>query len=604
MKTLAPRTQIEDYLVEEIVDSYDDKVTYKVEDFKLDKTVLLSEYDISKRALYEKLLLFNHTNIISVDKMFEYNQKLYTVSKLSTDLKLKKYLLSNSISESEINRTLDSILDMMLELKQLNLSLNLNIDNLLITKEKNIIVNNSIDIISYTDDEQMIKQLGLLAHFLITKGQHQEIKELKPNQKYSKALCGLVNRMLDVDSNEKFKTLQELKSLVKQGVKYNVDSCEPIACEESSNNPISKMFSFISIMLIVTLGLYVIFSPKRTLTTNKIGYMEVVQFHIAGYLDNSKAQYALGEVYEKGYPVDVDFQEALIWYEKAAKNGSARAQQYLAYLYQKGKTLPKDIHKSIYWYEKALKNGGENLNYILGILYLNSDSKAIDYKKSFDYFYKSLDSNNSNSEYAVAYMYYNGFGVQKDIEKAKLFYEKAAAKGNKLAIKVLKNLNKKPKNRYVEKKLKQKVLTTKKIEKAYVEPKSISYGHFIDRGEFVEDTQTGLFWQKDGSQSGFLNFYQAKEYAKNLTLGGVKGWRVPTVKELATIFPAVKQPFINSLYDMQEYNHGKYRNTAYWSSELDNSMRDYAYLYHWYGDGGRNNCYASRNYVYVRCVHD
>ena len=36
---------------------------------------------------------------------------------------------------------------------------------------------------------------------------------------------------------------------------------------------------------------------------------------------------------------------------------------------------------------------------------------------------------------------------------------------------------------------------------------------FRDRGEYVEDTQTGLLWQKDGEASGKKNFYQAAEYA-------------------------------------------------------------------------------------------
>ena len=40
------------------------------------------------------------------------------------------------------------------------------------------------------------------------------------------------------------------------------------------------------------------------------------------------------------------------------------------------------------------------------------------------------------------------------------------------------------------------------------------------------------------------------------------------------------------------------------TSELDNRLPDYAYVYQWYAKGGANNCYASRNLVYVRCVRD
>jgi len=40
------------------------------------------------------------------------------------------------------------------------------------------------------------------------------------------------------------------------------------------------------------------------------------------------------------------------------------------------------------------------------------------------------------------------------------------------------------------------------------------------------------------------------------------------------------------------------------SKQIEKLQKEYAYVYHWYGMGGTNNCYASRNFVYVRCVHD
>ena len=128
---------------------------------------------------------------------------------------------------------------------------------------------------------------------------------------------------------------------------------------------------------------------------------------------------------------------------------------------------------------------------------------------------------------------------------------------------------------------------------------------WVDHGDYVEDTLTGLLWQKDGKESGKLNFYQAADYAENSTLGGMTEWRVPTISELETIFPAVITPFTNTPYTNKQYGSGGvYEWTSYWTCELDSSMADYAYLYHWYATGGANNCYASQNYVYVRCVHD
>jgi hypothetical protein len=127
---------------------------------------------------------------------------------------------------------------------------------------------------------------------------------------------------------------------------------------------------------------------------------------------------------------------------------------------------------------------------------------------------------------------------------------------------------------------------------------------FIDHGDYVEDTQTRLFWQKDGASSGKRNFYDAGTYARKLRLGGSRGWRVPTAKELASIFPADSAPFTNSAYNKDKCCGGPNEFRNYWTSELDTRTGDYAYVYHWYAKGGANNCIASMAFVYVRCVRD
>jgi hypothetical protein len=124
----------------------------------------------------------------------------------------------------------------------------------------------------------------------------------------------------------------------------------------------------------------------------------------------------------------------------------------------------------------------------------------------------------------------------------------------------------------------------------------------IDRGEYVEDTTTKLLWQKDGASAGKKNFQQAAEYAKGLKLGGLTGWRVPTAKELEGIFPADKKPFLNSKYTPNMCCGGGEEFASFWTSELDPRVDDYAFVYQWYNKGGANNCFASKNFVYVRCV--
>jgi hypothetical protein len=127
---------------------------------------------------------------------------------------------------------------------------------------------------------------------------------------------------------------------------------------------------------------------------------------------------------------------------------------------------------------------------------------------------------------------------------------------------------------------------------------------FKDHDQYIEDRWTGLLWQKDGLAAGKRNFYEAKEYAEKLELGGMKEWRVPTAEELRTIFPANFAPFNETTYNPNKCCGGDKEFSAYWTSELDLRSNDYAYVFQWYDTGGANNCFASKNFVYVRCVHD
>jgi hypothetical protein len=128
--------------------------------------------------------------------------------------------------------------------------------------------------------------------------------------------------------------------------------------------------------------------------------------------------------------------------------------------------------------------------------------------------------------------------------------------------------------------------------------------HFRDHGDHVEDTRTGLLWQKDGEVSGRLNYYDAIRYAASLKLGGHYGWRVPTKEELAAIFPATEPPFLGTKYNPEPLGNGPGEWNSYWTFNLDPRLPDYAYVYQWYANGGANNCIASKNLAYVRCVHD
>ncbi len=59
---------------------------------------------------------------------------------------------------------------------------------------------------------------------------------------------------------------------------------------------------------------------------------------------------------------------------------------------------------------------------------------------------------------------------------------------------------------------------------------------FIDNGDgTVTDSKTGLMWAQTDSM-GDITWLNAKLYSENIILGVYNDWRMPTVKELETLF--------------------------------------------------------------------
>jgi hypothetical protein len=61
----------------------------------------------------------------------------------------------------------------------------------------------------------------------------------------------------------------------------------------------------------------------------------------------------------------------------------------------------------------------------------------------------------------------------------------------------------------------------------------------------VLDHETGLVWERAPNTSATYQYYGATWYCLNLSLGGRKGWRVPSIFELSTLLDTtVPSPFL------------------------------------------------------------
>ena len=86
----------------------------------------------------------------------------------------------------------------------------------------------------------------------------------------------------------------------------------------------------------------------------------------AGENGDVEAQYALGLMYLYGEILDVDYQQAKIWYEKAATQNDPRAQVKLGLMYANGLGVNQDYQQAKSWYEKASVQNDVDAQFLLG----------------------------------------------------------------------------------------------------------------------------------------------------------------------------------------------------------------------------------------------
>ena len=353
---------------------------------------------------------------------------------------------------------------------------------------------------------------------------------------------------------------------------------------------------------------------------------------------DSDALMWMGYRYFNGIGVQKDPASAAASFSRAAEKGHANAMTWIGYLCETGKGVPKNAERAVQWYQKAAEAGNLTAAYNLGLCYEDGRGVPQDPAQALRWLKRAADNGNREAVSAIGLLYYRSASrgksadIRHDYLQAKQWFEKAQKLGDLSAEKFLVSVEKGLQNMAgdsaspVRKTIERRMYSIepcgtavphaeqrykRQIEEAIrVERErrggfpGKQYARFIDRGEYVQDTETGLLWQKDGKASGKRNYYQAADYAKSLALGGLLGWRVPTREELASIFPARQAPFTNTPYTNQPCCKGPYEWHSYWTADLDKRLKDYAYVYHWYGKGGPNNCYASKNYDYVRAVHD
>ena len=86
----------------------------------------------------------------------------------------------------------------------------------------------------------------------------------------------------------------------------------------------------------------------------------MIWYRRAAAQGSARAQYNLGVMYADALGVDPDSDEAVIWYRRAAEQGYAAAQYSLAMMYYRGDGVPQDTVLAHVWANLAASNGNAN----------------------------------------------------------------------------------------------------------------------------------------------------------------------------------------------------------------------------------------------------
>lgn len=158
---------------------------------------------------------------------------------------------------------------------------------------------------------------------------------------------------------------------------------------------------------------------------------------------DAEAQCCIGYCYHTGTIVDIDYQKALNWYQKAANQENAQAQFYIGIIYMEIAGEPIDsakIDSAKKYIEFAFRNmpelkysllGEANMGdilsqHIIASFYFFGIGMEQDSNQAFYWWQKAANQGFGPAQYSVGICYASGIGVDVSLDSAKKYIELAS----------------------------------------------------------------------------------------------------------------------------------------------------------------------------------
>ena len=152
------------------------------------------------------------------------------------------------------------------------------------------------------------------------------------------------------------------------------------------------------------------------------------------------AQMELARRYFVGQGLEQSYQEAYLWFRRAAEQEAVQAQTVLGFMYANGLGTHSNEIKACLWFRRAAEQGDHDAQFRLGLCYYAGFGVEQDFELALNWLSLAENQGNSNAQYLLGFMYQQGEGVSANLSDAIVWYRKAAANGNRSAAEELAEL--------------------------------------------------------------------------------------------------------------------------------------------------------------------
>jgi len=145
---------------------------------------------------------------------------------------------------------------------------------------------------------------------------------------------------------------------------------------------------------------------------------------------DASAAYEVGNRFAEGKGVPQNYDEAVKWYDRAARAGLMPAVFRLGTFYEKGLGVKRDTDIARRYYLQAAERGNAKAMHNLAVLDADGGGKGANYKSAAQWFRKAADRGVADSQFNLGILYARGIGVEQNLAESFKWFSLAAAQGD------------------------------------------------------------------------------------------------------------------------------------------------------------------------------